>query len=528
MSDASIVLAGLGYSTPDGRPLFTGLDLVLGPERAGLVGRNGVGKTTLLRLITGELRPQAGSVQVHGRVATLRQTVQVRPGETVADLFGATDGLALLARAEAGRASEADLAAADWTLEARLEAALAQVGLGVDPSAPLQTLSGGQRTRAALAALVFAEPDLLILDEPTNNLDRAGLAAVADLLGGWRAGAVVVSHDRDLLERMDVTVELTAFGVTRHGGGYSRFQAAKARALAAAEQGLASAERRMAEVGGRNQQQAERQARRDGAGQRKAARGDMPRILAGMRKDRAEDTGGGQARLAERHAAEAEADLASARQRIEVLAPFAVALPSTGLAAQKTVLILTGVGAGHAPGRPILTGVDLTLVGPERVAITGPNGVGKSTLLAVIAGTLAPLCGTVRRMTDFALFDQAVSVLDPKASVRDNFRRLNPDADENACRAALARFMFRADAALQGAGELSGGQLLRAGLACVLGGPSPPPLLLLDEPTNHLDLDSVQALEAGLRAYDGAVVVVSHDEAFLQAIGVERRVELGC
>ena len=128
-------------------------------------------------------------------------------------------------------------------------------------------------------------------------------------------------------------------------------------------------------------------------------------------------------------------------------------------------------------------------------------------------------------MTPFTLLDQRVGVLDPAASVRDNFLRLNPRADEQACRAALAKFLFRADAALQPVSTLSGGQLLRAGLACVLG-VRPPPLLILDEPTNHLDVDSIEAVEAGLRAYDGALLVVSHDETFLEAVGITRRLEL--
>ena len=128
-------------------------------------------------------------------------------------------------------------------------------------------------------------------------------------------------------------------------------------------------------------------------------------------------------------------------------------------------------------------------------------------------------------MTAFSMLDQKVSLLDPSVSIRDNFRRINPQADENTCRAALARFMFRADAALQTVSTLSGGQLLRAGLACVLGS-APPPLLILDEPTNHLDIDSIAAVEAGLRAYDGALLVVSHDKAFLESIGITRRLKL--
>ena len=524
---ASITLAGLAWALPDGRQIFENLNLQFGRERAGLVGRNGVGKTTLLRLITGELRPQAGSVTVEGRLGLLRQTVQVGGRETVADLFGVSDALALLERAERGDAQADEVAEADWTLEARIEAALARIGLDAAPRTKLASLSGGQRTRAGLAALVFAEPDFLLLDEPTNNLDRDGRAAVISLLSTWRAGAIVVSHDRELLETMDAIVEMTSLGATRYGGNWSRYRERKALELAAAERDLADAEKQVALLQKAAQERTERQDRRDGGGRRQAARGDMPKILANGLKNRAEGTRGQGARLAERQGVRAEEAAADARRRIEVLQPLNVALCSTGLPAGRTVLRLGGIDAGYAPGRPVLRDFSLQVVGPERIAITGANGSGKTTLLSLIAGTLAPSSGTVSVMTPFAVLDQRMSLLDPESSIRDNFLRLNPDADENACRAALARFMFRADAALQRAGTLSGGQLLRAGLACVLGGAAPPPLIILDEPTNHLDIDSIEAVEAGLRAYDGALLIVSHDEAFLANVGIGRRIKLG-
>jgi ATPase subunit of ABC transporter with duplicated ATPase domains len=181
---ASIVLSHLSWPTPDGRCLLSGVDLNFGPERTGLVGRNGVGKTTLLKLISGELQPHAGSVGIHGSLGLLRQTVQIDPTETIASLFGAVDGLSLLRRAEAGAASAEELADADWTLAARIASALVRVGLDAQPDMLVSTLSGGQSTRPALAALVFAEPDFLILDEPTNNLDREGRRAVIDLVAG--------------------------------------------------------------------------------------------------------------------------------------------------------------------------------------------------------------------------------------------------------------------------------------------------------------------------------------------------------
>ena len=522
----SIVLSDIAYTAPDGRELFSHLDLSFGRERVGLVGRNGTGKSTLLRLVAGELQPAHGTVSVDGAVAVLRQELQAQPDETVADRFGARAALAVLARAEHGEATAQELAEADWTIEARIEAALARLGIAVPPLTPLAALSGGQRTRVALAALVFRAPDILLLDEPTNNLDRDGRAAVHALLAGWRGGAVVVSHDRELLEAMDAIVELTSLGASRYGGGWSAYRARKELELDAAQRDLAEAGKQAAEARQAAQAIAERKARKDGAGRRKAARGDAPKILLGGMKARSEQTGGAQARLAERQDSEAQEALEAARARVEVLTPLSVTLPATGLPAGRTVLALDRVSVGYTPENPVIGDLSLTITGPERIALAGPNGSGKTTLLSLIAGKLAPLSGEMRVTERFAMLDQSGELLDPEATIRDNFRRLNPESGENACRAALARFMFRADAALQRVSALSGGQMLRAGLACALGGPTPPYLLVLDEPTNHLDLDSIAAVEAGLRAYDGALLVVSHDEAFLAAIGITRRVEL--
>ncbi|UPK28440.1 ABC-F family ATP-binding cassette domain-containing protein [Bradyrhizobium sp. 195] len=523
---ASIILSNLSLSTPDGRSLLSSIDLTFAAERTGLVGRNGVGKTTLLASILGEHVPQSGRVLINGTIGLLRQDVQPPLDATVADLFDVRRALELMRRAERGEVSADDIATIDWTLEARLQSSLARLGFDPSPETPLSCLSGGQITRVRLAALVFAQPDFLLLDEPTNNLDRDGRKAVTDLLAAWRGGAIVVSHDRNLLETMDTIVELTSLGATRYGGNWSRYREQKALELAAVRHDLAHAERHLCEIDGKAQATAERKDRKDSGGKKKRAKGDMPRILAGARKDRSEDTGGKLAQIAERRRAEALEAADTARRRIEVLQPLSVKLPATGLPAGREVVWLDDVTAGYRPEQPVLHDLSFTIVGPERVALVGPNGSGKTTLLKLIAGELRPFSGTVRVRPDFALFDQKISLLNPALSILENFGRLNPAAGANACHAALARFMFRADAALQVVGSLSGGQMFRAGLACVLGGTRPPSLLILDEPTNHLDIESIEAVEAGLRAYDGALLVVSHDEAFLQAIGIGRRIDV--
>lgn len=524
---SSITIAQLSYTGPDGHSLFTHLDLTFGPGRTGLVGRNGVGKTTLLRLVTGELAPAGGSISVHGRLGLLRQRLQPEPGETIADLFGIGPALDLLARAEAGTAGVEELAEADWTLESRVEAALQQLGLDAAPETSLSTLSGGQRTRAALAALVFGAPDIIVLDEPTNNLDADGRESVVSLLKSWHGAALVVSHDRELLEEMDAIVELTGLGATSYGGNFSHYEERKALELAAAQHDLSVAERNEEALQRAAQEARERQARREGNGRRAAARGGIPKIVAGGLKRRAEGTSGRIDSLAERRGEAAAAQSASARSKIEVLTPFAVKLAPTGLPAGKVVLRATGLTGGYDPGRPVIRDHTLDVIGPERVAIAGPNGAGKTTLLKLLTGAIEPLSGQVQRGGPIAFLDQQVALLDRTQSIVDNFSRLNPGSSVNDCRSVLAAFKFRNDAALQQVATLSGGEMIRAALACVLGGSQPPLLLVLDEPTNHLDIEAVGVVEAGLRAYDGALLVVSHDPVFMRNVGVTREVRLG-
>lgn len=523
----SVTLSHLTYAGPDGRTLFSNLDLSFGTGRTGLVGRNGVGKTTLLRLITGELLPSSGSVTVAGRIGVLRQSVQPGPDETIADLFSARAGLDLLERAMAGEADNDELANADWTLDNRLNEALAALALDIGPATLLSTLSGGQRTRAALAALVFDAPDLILLDEPTNNLDTDGRAAVTLMLRQWRGAAIVISHDRDLLDSMDVIVELTGLGASSYGGNWTHYRERKALELVNAQRDLAVADRQVRDAARAAQEAREKQDRRDADGRRKAAKGDTPKIMLGGMKRRAEATAGGLDRLAEKQADAAQLQAAEARSKIEVLTPFAVKLAPSGLPAGKVVLRASGLTGGYDAERPIIRDAHLEIIGPERVAISGPNGAGKTTLLKLLTGSLTPMNGQVQMGGPIALLDQQVALLDRHESILDNFRRLNPGGSINDCRSVLAAFKFRNDAALQVVGTLSGGEMLRAALACVLGGKTPPMLVVLDEPTNHLDIEAIEVVEAGLRAYDGALLVISHDRAFLDNIEVTREVRLG-
>ncbi|CAN5275075.1 ABC-F family ATP-binding cassette domain-containing protein [soil metagenome] len=522
-----MTLDNVSADTPEGVRLFDTLNLAFGRKRTGLVGRNGVGKSTLLRLLAGVQPPSEGVVARAGSIGVLEQRYDPAAGEIVAETLGVGAGIAVIARALAGKASADDLAEVDWTLETRIDEALGEVGLGGLPLDRVSSsLSGGELTRLRLAGMLIAAPDLLLLDEPTNHLDAEARAIVAEVLGRWAGGAVVVSHDRDLLRRMDRIVELSSLGAAIYGGNYDLYDDRKATERAAAERDLSIAERDGERVARESQKAAEKKARRDKSGRAFAAKGSEPKILLGTMAERAENSGARDTRLAEKRIEAARDTQSSAERRVERIKTLAIDLPPTGLAAGATVLVLDRVVWEAPDGRRVLGPLDLSIVGPRRIGVTGPNGAGKSTLLKLAAGELAPGAGDVRRSVASAFLDQDVSLLRPDETVVEAFLRLNAGATSNAARAALARFLFRNTAADKRVGDLSGGERLRAGLACVTGGERPARFLILDEPTNHLDLDAVEAVEAALAAYDGALLVVSHDQAFLQAIGLEDYIAL--
>ena len=340
-----VELKNVSRTRPDGHRLLDDISLTFGPERTGLIGRNGIGKTTLLKIVAGEMAPSSGSVVVTGAIASLPQQTGPPTDNSVGETFGIAEDLERLARIAAGTGSAADLDKADWTLETRLAAALAGAKLnGIDLDRSLQTLSGGQATRVRLAALLFAEPDLLLLDEPTNNLDAAGRAGVADMLAAWEGGAVVVSHDRDLLRRMDRIVALSGLGARVYGGNWDRYVDRRSEKRHAAEHGLAVAKRSLTEVDREIQTARERQARRDGRGKRSRARRDQPKSTLDVMKASAERSSGKIAGLAERKRHEAADALSEARQRVESITPLRVDMPSVRTPASKRILEFDGVG----------------------------------------------------------------------------------------------------------------------------------------------------------------------------------------
>lgn len=529
----AIVLDDVSFEWADGTVVHDRLSCTFPPGRTGVMGANGSGKSTLLRLITGELSPTSGTVHVAGEVRHLSQDVASAPGRTVADLLGISTVRDALRRIETGSVEVADFDAVGdhWDVEDRAMAVLDRLDLPADRAVldrPATAVSGGQAMRLALAGLSLVTPMITLLDEPTNNLDAGSRQQLYDQVDAFTGVLVVVSHDRDLLERVDAIWDLDHRGARLFGGPLSAYEEHRRLLQENAERELRDAESTLRAARREAIEEETKLARRAAGGRRDAANGRYPRIVAGGKKRQAQQTAGrlrgihgDRVEAAERARAEADA---AARTADEI----SVELPATAVPAGKRVLELT-------------SGDDVFAVhGPQRIHLTGDNGAGKSTLVTALLGHPPAHFPEV--------FGDAVAVtVPPTVPVGHLSQRLEglddfPDAltalttgpygerssrTPHQARALLAKFLFRRDKPTQPMASLSGGERFRVALARLLFADPAPQLLVLDEPTNNLDLASVEQLVQALADYRGALLVISHDAHLVASLHTTRHWHVG-
>lgn len=528
----SILCTHVAFSWPDDTVLFTDLSFTAGPGRTGLVAPNGAGKSALLRLLAGELQPTGGTVTVDGVLGYLPQTLPLLDDRSVAELLGIASVVDALNALAAGDSTEAVFAAIgdDWDVEERARVQLDRLGLehvGLDRS--LRSLSGGEVVTLGLARELLRRPDVLLLDEPTNNLDADARRRLYDALDDFKGCLVLVSHDRVLLDRMDRIAELYRGGISYYGGNFTAYQEAAAESQRAAEDAVRNAEQTLKREKRQRQQARERADKKTSTAKRTIKDAGLPKIIVGAMKRRAQETAGRTDDVHARRIDDANSRLGDAERALRDDDALVLDLPQTSVPAGRTMLDIKGLRVARG-GRGVLDAVDLVVRGPERIALTGPNGAGKTTLLRALLGEVEPDAGSVGVADGrVAYLSQRLDLLDDEGTVAENLAAFAPSLSITRRRHLLAQFLFRGDAVDLPVRALSGGERLRATLACVLFAEPSPQLLLLDEPTNNLDLVSVEQLESALVAYQGAFIVVSHDAAFLDGIGVDRvlRLEAG-
>ena len=576
-----ITLDHISYAHPSEPPLFVNLSAVFSAPLTGLIGDNGCGKTTLMRLILGDLTPDSGSLAVPERMAYLPQDLGLDREQTLAELCGISEILWALQAVESGEYSPElyDTIGDNWDVEERTLTALATYGFTpgtqVDRDNPdtvralfarqMHSFSGGEAVIAALASLMVSDPEFILLDEPTNNLDSAAKAQLFTALEALPCPALIISHDRDLLERMHVIAELHA---DRQGlahlrlfeGNYSTYRQALDTEQQAAQRRVSEAKNRV------------RSAHREWV----HAQEIISKNMAQVWKDDQPDTILALAKDASRQAAaklrvlrvgkqeQAREAYQKAQDEVRVQEKIYAELSQQPLPAGRKVLELSrvdsrcvdsrvsretfaiqqptkvdslhispaGADSESQQGTPAERPEHLILSGPEHLRITGANGSGKTTLLEAIAHAGDPEYRSpvepayrVEYCIEGAYIPQRIT-LDPELTLLQSVQRANPGVSEQHLRDQLARLLFRRESVHHKTSELSGGERFRAAVAQVLLADPVPQLLMLDEPTNNLDISSVDWLVQALEAYTGALIVVSHDEDFCRRIRIDRTLAL--
>ena len=520
------------------RTLFESLDLTVAPgDVVGVVGANGAGKTTLLRILAGDLDPLEGFVstaptdafvgwlpQEHERVAgeTIAHYVARRTGaaaattemERAATALGAGDHSRAAEDAYAHRLDRWQASGAP-DLDERLAPVLADLGLDVDPRALMTSLSGGQAARAALAALLLSRFDVVMLDEPTNDLDLAGLERLEGFVRGLRAGVVLVSHDREFLSRVVtrvVELDLAQRRVAVYDGGYDSFLEERAVARRHAREAYEEFADKKADLLSRARIQREWSSQGVRNAIKKAPDNDKIRRKA-------------QVESSEKQAQKVrqmESRIARLEEVDEPRKEWALRF-TIGSAPRSSSVVATLDEATASLGPFTFGPASLQVIAGDRIGVTGPNGAGKTTLLRLLLGRLAPDTGRASLGTSVAIgeIDQTRTGLAEDLALGDAFEVAMPQMAPADVRTLLAKFGLKADQVTSRVGRLSPGERTRAAMALLQArGVN---LLVLDEPTNHLDLPAIEQLEEALETYDGSLLLVSHDRRLLDNVRLDHR-----
>lgn len=527
-----IKLNNISYLHADKEKLFSNLNLSVIKSKAGLIGENGTGKTTLLRIISGDKIASRGTVIREGKIVLFPQDFSSFYNQTVSEVLLVKDKIESLDKIFNGSGNEKDfeIIGEDWNLYERIKKIFAEAKLNnINLSRGFDTLSGGEKSRLLFSSLMLNKPDFALLDEPTNHLDAVSREILYSLIKNYSGGLLIVSHDRTLLNLMDEIIELTPKGVKLYGGNYDFYKEQKEIQAQAAIETLSSVNIEYKKALKEKRKSLERQEIRMSRGKTKAIAEGVVKSTRDYLQNKSMQTF---SRLKNTHTQKVDSlqeRLNEAKERIEQNNKIIIDVHEQKKNYNKKILDVEGVNFNLSnSGFLWKHNISFVLNSGERLNIAGINGCGKSLLLKLITGEIKPSLGSIQLLTkNIAFLDQNINLLERDLSIFDNVKKFAGNkTPEHEIRIKLARFLFRGDDVFKKIEQLSGGEKMRAGIACLMAAESVPELLILDEPSNNLDIKSVEELTSALNQYNGALIIVSHDRTFLGELNIQRQLLL--
>ncbi|ROH95380.1 ABC transporter ATP-binding protein [Chryseobacterium cucumeris] len=528
-----ILLQNISFGFPGGNLLFNHINLTIQSHtKSALVGSNGVGKSTLLKIIAGEIQPLNGNTNIRGNIFYVPQMFGNLNDLTIAECLRIDQKLHALQKITNGEVDEIyfETLNDDWDIEERCQNALEHWGLeNFELTQKLEDLSGGQKTKVFLAGIQINQPDIIVLDEPTNHLDREGRKLLYDLIDKTDATVVIVSHDRTLLNLVDTIFELSNQGIATYGGNYDFYAKQKEVEEEALQNDIHSKERALKKAKEKERETLERKQKLDARGKGKQEKSGVARIMMNTLRNNAEKNS---SKLKSVHAEKISGisgDLRDLRSSLKNSDQMKVNFNDSNLHSGKILVTVEDINFTYGKEKLWKENISMEVRSGDRISVKGSNGSGKTTLIKLLLENIKPLEGKINKTEFNSIYiDQEYSLIDNDSTLYDFVQTFNDNAmQESEVKTLLSRFLFWKDTWDKKCGMLSGGERLRLLLCCLSISNKAPDMIILDEPTNNLDLQNVEILTNSIKDYHGTLLVISHDEVFLQEIGIERELMLG-
>jgi ATPase subunit of ABC transporter with duplicated ATPase domains len=527
-----LILQNISYIHPDKELLFNDINLTINDHhKIALTGNNGTGKSTLLKIIAGQLQPSTGELKVNSNPYYVPQIFGQYNQLTIAQALQIEDKLNALKEILNGHVTESNLNLLqdDWAIEERCEEALKSWHLeGLDLNQKMETLSGGQKTKVFLAGISIHEPQLVLLDEPSNHLDVAGRQLLHRFIEFSSATSIVVSHDRKLLNLLDTVFELNKNEITIYGGNYDFYAQQKQIANNALKHDLMNQEKALRKAKEKERETMERQQRADSRGKKKQEKAGVARIMMNTLRNKAENSTSKIKSVHTEKITGISNEIQELRSGLPDMDKMKFGFDHSSLHKGKILFTATGINFRYDDGFLWNENLNCEIVSGERIALKGLNGAGKTTLIKIILGQLKPKTGSIYSAENKCIYiDQDYSLIDNRLSIYQQAQQFNTTGlHEHEIKIRLSRFLFTKETWNKPCGTLSGGEKMRMMLCCLNIKNQSPDIMILDEPTNNLDIQNIEILTAAINEYEGTLIVVSHDEYFLEQIHVRREIEL--